>query len=222
MVTLLTDLSWAVYFVSTLRAFSEESAYLRYSYCVMQAATGLAVIFAYLVLRTDTLITCRQLTCLQKRRSPEKEAGVVTTAAADGVASSEDAPGRTIPASAALACTSRTDPAVQRINEPEAAFRAHSDVLFSSSPSRSIDPVHDSGGTRSTPRQTASAGSHHRTTRYGAVVTDRRLAGQPLNHASASLPPRSAGVVPKSQKTPRSTLSSLESSSDEVLVHTSV
>lgn len=221
MVTLLADLSWAVYFVSTLRAFSEESAYLRYSYCVMQAATGLAVIFAYLVLRTDTLVTCRQLKCLQSRRSPEKETGIVTTAAADVAASSEDATGRTIPTNAALACTSGTEPAVQRIKEQDGAFLAHSDAVFGVSLSRNIDPVRD-GGARPTQRQTTSAGIHHRTTKYGAVVTDRRLAGQPLYHASTSLPSRSGGGFSKNQKIPRSAVSILESSSDEVLVHTSV
>jgi len=219
MVTLLADLSWAVYFVSTFRAFSEESAYLRYSFCVMQAATGLAVVFAYLVLRADALVSCRQLTCMQKMRSAEKESGTVTTAAADVVTSSEDAPGRTIPTNAATGCASGTESAMQRIKEEESAFRAHSDVVFSSSISRSIDPVRGGSGVRPTPRQTTSAGSHYRTTKYGAVVTDRRLAGQPLNHASTSLPSRSAA---KSQKNSRSAVSSLGTSSDEVLVHTSV
>lgn len=86
MVNFLADLSWFVFFASTLPYASHQATYLQYSHFVMQATTGLASLLAFVIMRHDVTINCRrhnkQSCLLSKSLSYEKDCGNTAPSAA--------------------------------------------------------------------------------------------------------------------------------------------
>jgi len=55
--TILADVSWLLFGLSTLEAFTVDSVRLYYSHCVLQAITSLSMLLVHLLLRKDARLT---------------------------------------------------------------------------------------------------------------------------------------------------------------------